>query len=102
MRSRVSRTAAVWGLTVTIAAIAATLHVLFVADTAALDDPELSWWVLALGVVVAEVCVVHLEFRRSAHSFSLADIPIVFGLIFSTGDNLVLGVLLGSAVVYAA
>src|SRR4051794_3703634 len=102
MSPRVSRAAAVWLLTIAIVAVAAVLHAAFVVGTTPLEDPRLSWWVIALGVVIAEVCVVHLEFRRSAHSFSLADIPIVFGLIFSTGNALVFGVLAGSAVVYAA
>jgi diguanylate cyclase (GGDEF)-like protein len=102
MSSRVSRVSAVWLLTIGITAVAAGLHAAFVAGTQPLDTPRLAWWVIALGVILAEVCVVHLEFRRSAHSFSLADIPIVFGLIFSTGNGLVLGVLAGSAVVYAA
>src|SRR3954447_14412011 len=102
MRLTFSRAGAVWLLTAAIAIVAALLHVAFVSGTQPLDDPELPWWGIALGVVIAEVCVVHLEFRRSAHSFSLADIPIVFGLIFSTGNALVFGVLAGSAVVYAA
>ena len=38
----------------------------------------------------------HLAFRRSAHSFSLADIPFVFGLVFASGNGFVLGALLGS------
>ena len=45
---------------------------------------HLPWWALALGFLVAERCVVHLHFRRSAHSFSLGDLPLVFGLVFAT------------------
>ena len=55
---------------------------------------------LALGFVGAERCVVHLEFHRSAHSFSLADLPFALGLVFATGNDLVLGALIGSVVVY--
>jgi diguanylate cyclase (GGDEF)-like protein len=102
MRLKLSDTGAVWLLTGAIAAAAVILHVAFVAGTQPLDDPELSWWMIALGVIVAEVCVVHIAFRRSAHSFSLADIPIVFGLVFATGDQLVFGALAGSVIVYAA
>ena len=35
----------------------------------------------------------HLHFRRSAHSFSLADLPFVFGLAFASGDGFLLGAL---------
>jgi hypothetical protein len=66
-----------------------------------LADPHLPWWAIAAGFVVAEACVVHLEFRRSAHSFSLADIPFVFGLAFASGDDFVAGALLGTGAVYA-
>ena len=47
-----------------------------------------------------EICVVHVSFRRSAHSFSLADVPFVFGLVFATGDDFVLGALIGTGIVW--
>ena len=50
-------------------------------------EPHLPWWAVALGFACAEICVVHVRFRRSAHSFSLADLPFVFGLVFATGDD---------------
>ena len=52
-------------------------------------DPHLPWWAVALGFAFAEICVVHVRFRRSAHSFSLADLPFVFGLVFASGDAFV-------------
>src|SRR5688500_4968928 len=70
----------VWWLNVAIAAAATTLYVTIVRDLPALIDPHLPWWGLALGFLVAESCVVHLQFRRSAHSFTLGDVPLVFGL----------------------
>ena len=51
--------------------------------------PHLPWWAVALGFAFAEICVVHVRFRRSAHSFSLADLPFVFGLVFASGDEFV-------------
>ena len=38
----------------------------------------------------------HLHFRRDAHSFSLGDIPLVLGLIFSTPESLLIGGLIGN------
>ena len=81
--------------------VAAALFVVSVHGTAPLTGPELPWWAIAAGFVAAEACVVHVEFRRSAHSFSLADIPFVFGLVFASGDDFIAGALLGTAVIYA-
>ena len=41
----------------------------------------------------------HLHFRRSAHSFSLGDLPLVFGVLFSTPIDLVIAGLVGPIVV---
>ena len=57
------------------------------------------WWAVALGFAAAELCIVHVRFRRSAHSFSLADLPFVFGLVFATGDEFVLGAIVGHLIV---
>ena len=64
-------------------------------------DPHLPWWAIAVGWAIAETCVVHLQFRRSAHSFSLADLPFVFGLVFASGDGFLAGALLGAGIAYA-
>jgi hypothetical protein len=66
-----------------------------------LTDPHLPWWSIAIAWAVAEACVVHLHFRRSAHSYSLADFPFIFGLTFASGDGFVLGALLGAGAAYA-
>jgi diguanylate cyclase (GGDEF)-like protein len=68
----------------------------------ALAHPHVPWWAVAAGFLAAEACVVHLQFQRSAHSFSLADIPFVFALVFASGDNFVIGALVGTAIVHAA
>ena len=87
----------VWWLNLAIAMAALVLFITVVKDLPALLHPHLPWWALALGFLVAESCVVHLQFRRNAHSFSLGDLPLVFGLLFATGGDVVLGALLGSA-----
>jgi hypothetical protein len=38
------------------------------------------WWALAVGFYLAEVVVVHFQFRGEAHTFSLSEIPLVLGL----------------------
>ena len=94
---RFARVSPVWWLNLAIAGAALALYLMVVQDLPALIEPHLPWWGLAIGFLVAESCVVHLQFRRSAHSFSLGDLPLVFGLLFATGGDLVLGALIGSA-----
>ena len=90
----------VWALNALIACAAIGL---LVGPLRSLPDFDLGiripWWPLALGFLAAERCVVHLHFRRSAHSFSLGDLPLVFGLLFATPLDLVVAGLAGPAVV---
>ncbi len=90
----------VWALNAGIACAAAAL--LF-GPVRQLGDPQLGvklpWWLLAAGFLAAERAVVHLHFRRSAHSFSLGDLPLMFGLLFVTPFDLVIAGLVGPAVV---
>jgi diguanylate cyclase (GGDEF)-like protein len=99
-KPRPSRARWVWVYVLALTALAAIAHVLWVADAAPLATPHLSWWMLALGFVGAERCIVHLEFHRSAHTISLADVPFALGLVFAAGNDLVLGSVIGSIVVY--
>jgi diguanylate cyclase (GGDEF)-like protein len=93
-----SKVSPVWGLTALLAAAALALFMGPVRDFPALVNPHLPWWGLAVAFLLAERCVVHLHFRRSAHSFSLGDVPLVLGLLFAGGDALIIGGLLGTAV----
>ncbi|MEA2459829.1 MAG: hypothetical protein QOH90_6 [Actinomycetota bacterium] len=59
---------------------------------------HLKWWALALLFYLAEISVFHLQFRRDAYSFSLAEIPLVLGLFFATPQDLVLGHVIGATI----
>jgi diguanylate cyclase (GGDEF)-like protein len=85
----------VWGLNVAVFAAAVALYVGPVHALSPLAHPHLPWWAIAVAFAVAERCVVHLHFRRGAHSFSLGDIPLVFGLIFCSAESFIVGCLLG-------
>jgi diguanylate cyclase (GGDEF)-like protein len=98
---RLSRVARVSIYGAALAALAAVLFFTQVHGRPALSEPELAWWVIAVAWVIAESCVVHLHFKHSAHSFSLADIPFVFGLVFATGDAFLAGALVGAGIAYA-
>jgi diguanylate cyclase (GGDEF)-like protein len=62
---------------------------------------RLPFWVLLIGFAVAERFVVHIHFRHSAHSLSLGEIPLVFGLLFATGQDVILAGVLGRLIVLA-
>jgi len=62
---------------------------------------RLHWWALAPLFYVGELAVVHLRFRKDAHSFSMSEVVTVLGLFFATPIDLILGQALGNFVVLA-
>jgi diguanylate cyclase (GGDEF)-like protein len=89
----------IWLLIGALASVSCALFVAVISNLPALDAPfVLGWWVVAFGYALAEVLVVHLRFRRDTHSFSLSEIPLVVGLFFLQPGQLVVGLLVGSAV----
>src|SRR3954454_3436042 len=95
-----TREAMVWLYVAALAVVAGGAWLLLTHADPAHARPQLPWWAVALGFAFAEICVVHVRFRRSAHSFSLADVPFVFGLVFASGDALVIGALVGTGIVW--
>jgi diguanylate cyclase (GGDEF)-like protein len=92
--------AAVWALDA--ALIGAGMALFFLAARSAqpiVPSMRLPLWALLLGFAAAERFVVHVHFRRSAHSLSLGELPLVFGLIFASGQDLVLAGALGTLAV---
>jgi diguanylate cyclase (GGDEF)-like protein len=61
----------------------------------AIESMRVPFWALVIGFAVAERFVVHFHFRHSAHSMSLGEIPLVFGLLFATGQAVILAAALG-------
>src|SRR3954463_6179246 len=95
-----SRAVAVWAYVAALGVLAGAAWIMITHGEPAHGTPRLPWWAVAVGFAFAEACVVHVRFRRSAHSFSLADLPFVFGLVFATGDSFVLGALVGTAIIW--
>jgi diguanylate cyclase (GGDEF)-like protein len=62
---------------------------------------RLPFWALTIAFAAAERFVVHVHFRRSAHSMSLGEIPLVFGLIFASGQDVILAGALGRLIILA-
>ncbi len=54
------------------------------------------WWLLAAAFFVAEANVIHLHIGRSAHSFSMSEIPLVAGLVLVAPHEFLLARLIGS------
>ncbi len=80
--------------------LTALMIALVVADWPALPGAShLPWWILVPAVYLTEITVVHFRGKRDAHSFSMSEIPLIFGLYFFAPGDLMLSVLIGSALV---
>lgn len=87
----------VWLLNAVLVAVAAALFFGVIGDLSSLEGRfEIPWWVLAPMFYFAELFVVHLQFRRDAHSFSVSEIPLVLGLFFVSPAGLLAAQLLGA------
>ena len=56
----------------------------------------LAWWGIALAFYVAEAWPVHVHFRKQAHTLSVTEIGLVFGLFFASPVALLAGQLVGA------
>lgn len=56
---------------------------------------SLPWWALAPLFYLAEVRVIHLQFQREAHSFTLSELPLVAGLFLAPPGDLVMAAVVG-------
>ena len=90
----------VWWLNGMLVIAASALGVL-AAGSPAVTGPPLAWFLVALGIAAAERWPVHLQFQRSAHTFSLTDIPIALALVFASSTQALVGVGVGAAVAFA-
>ncbi len=94
--------AAIWALS---AAMISTAVVLLSAGAG--DVPPIissiavPFWVVVIAFAAAERLAVHVHFRRSAHSMSLAEIPFVFALVFAGGLPAILAGAIGRILVLA-
>jgi serine phosphatase RsbU (regulator of sigma subunit) len=93
--------AAVWLLTAALLAGSAALFVGVLPQAPPFSGPvALPWWGVAGGFLLAEIAVVHYDFRREAHSFSMNELPLTFGLFFASPHDLVAGVVVGSGTAF--
>ena len=92
----------VWLFTAFLAAITAALAVRFVPSEPPLDIPiEIPVWLLAGGFYLAEAKVIHLHIGRSAHSFSMSELPLVAGLFLISPPAFIVARVVGSGLALA-
>ncbi|MGH3053462.1 MAG: putative bifunctional diguanylate cyclase/phosphodiesterase, partial [Gaiellaceae bacterium] len=61
-------------------------------------SPVLAWYWLALAFYLAEILVVHLQFRKQAHTLSLTEIGLTLGLLLGAPTALLFGQLAGALI----
>jgi diguanylate cyclase (GGDEF)-like protein len=97
VRTSLARLSRVWILNGLITAAAVVVFLVWVrhlpAPTSAVRIP---WWALTAAFCGSEICVVHIQLRRDAHSFSLSEVPLVLGLVFVQPSVLVIAQVLGA------
>src|SRR5262249_18701172 len=59
---------------------------------------SLRWWQLAIAFYLAEVYVVHLQFRKQAHTLSLTEFGLVLGMFFASPAGLLAAQFVGAGV----
>ena len=98
-RMRAEGNANVWALTGIVALAAAVLT--FAARDLPVIYPnlQLRWFHLAVGFFFSELTVVHLRFRRDAHSFSMSEIPLVIGFFLAAPVEVIVGQLIANVFV---
>src|SRR4051795_2514968 len=101
MGIRLRKLEPIWLLNAAVAGLAFALWALVIRRYAPLQAPALPWWLLAPAVALSERFPAELEFRRSAHSFSLTDILLALALVFSSGTAAFVGIVLGGGLALA-
>ena len=94
-----SSNANVWALTGIVAVTAGVLTYLARDLPVIYPNLQLRWFHVAVGFFFSELTVVHLRFRRDAHSFSMSEIPLVIGFFLVAPVELIIGQLVANAVV---
>jgi diguanylate cyclase (GGDEF)-like protein len=91
---------AIWLLSAALIAFSlAVLRTGALNDGPVVPSMQVSFWILLAAFAGAERFVVHVHFRRSAHSMSLGEIPLVLALVFASGHDVILAGALGRLIV---
>ena len=86
-----------WTFIGAIALLAAALWTALLVSLGPIERPlSIPWWALIPLVFLAESAVIHLTFRKDAHSFSLSEIALVVGLFLASPAALLVAVVVGN------
>jgi diguanylate cyclase (GGDEF)-like protein len=91
----------VWLLTAAIAATAGLVWRTGLMLGPAPGGSWLPWWGIAIAFYIAEAFPVHVHFRKQAHTLSMTEIGLVFGLFFATPPALFAGQIAGAGLALA-
>ena len=86
-------------MAVAMAGLALTVGLPFAPDPALDDSVALPWWLLAALFAATEACVMHIQTGREAQTVSVSELVVVLGLFYAAPADLVVGNLLGSALI---
>src|SRR4051812_21084039 len=87
-------------LTGVVAATAVTLFVIVVAPLSAAPTAlNLPWVLWAVAFAASEVLIVHVQWKRESHTFSLSDLVLAAGLSLALPWHLVLAQLAGTTLI---
>jgi diguanylate cyclase (GGDEF)-like protein len=87
-------------LTGAIAATAVTLFVIVVAPLPTAPTAlNLPWVLWAAAFAISEVLIVHVQWKRESHTFSLSDLVLAAGLVLAAPEKVVLAQVAGTVVV---
>jgi diguanylate cyclase (GGDEF)-like protein len=92
---------AIWTLNLTLILAGVVLFRVSAGAEPPIETMHVPFWALLIGFAAAERFVVHVHFRHSAHSMSLGEIPLVFGLLFASGHDVILAGAIGRIAVLA-
>jgi len=87
----------IWTMTALMAAFGITLVVLLGVPSLE-RHYDVPWWTVALAFALTDWQAIHLPTRKSTHTISLAEVPIMVGLAFLSPAGLVVARLVGSGI----
>jgi signal transduction histidine kinase len=85
-----------WGLTGLVVVMAAVVSAVVWGYDQVSSQQSLPIWVLAPLFYLGEVTVVHIRFKRNTQSFSMSEIPLLFGMFFVAPPVLIISHLIGN------
>ncbi len=101
-RFRLSESQRIGALTAAVAVTAALVFTVVLQLPTTPTSLSLPWAVWAVAFALSEVLVVHVQWKREAHAFSISDLVLAAGLYLAAPAELVLALVVGAGAALAA